>query len=56
MIELITSDDEDAAMYKAGLTASGCWDELDEYDRNAIIRYGRFLVEIIKQKECQTTE
>ncbi len=23
-------------MYQAGLTASGCWDEMDVYDRQAI--------------------
>ena len=56
MNELTTTDEEDVAMHQAGLTAHGCWSELDEYDRNAIIRYGRFLVEIMKEKECQTTE
>lgn len=25
-------------MYRAGLTASGCWDEMDEYDQMAIER------------------
>jgi hypothetical protein len=24
-------------MYQAGLTAQGCWDEMDEYDRTATI-------------------
>lgn len=23
-------------MYESGLTAQGCWDEMDEYDRKAI--------------------
>ena len=27
----------DNLMYEAGLTAQGCWDEMDEYDRNAIL-------------------
>lgn len=30
-------------MYEAGLTADGCWDELDEYDRKAIVRYGKLV-------------
>lgn len=25
-------------LYKAGLTAQGCWDELDDYARDGIIR------------------
>lgn len=25
-------------LYKAGLTAQGCWDELDEYAREGIVR------------------
>lgn len=34
-------------MYKSGLTASGCWDQLDEYDRKAIEKFGELIV-----KEC----
>ena len=34
-------------MYKSGLTASGCWDQLDEYDRKAIEKFGALIV-----KEC----
>jgi hypothetical protein len=30
-------------MYQAGLTASGCWDEMDDYDHQAIEK----LVELI---------
>jgi hypothetical protein len=30
-------------MYRAGLTADGCWDQLDQYDRDAIVR----LVELV---------
>ena len=26
----------DELMYKSGLTASGCWDNLDDYDKKAI--------------------
>ncbi len=34
-------------MYRAGLTAQGCWDELDDYDRNAIETFAQLIV-----KEC----
>ena len=37
----------DDLMYQAGLTASGCWDEMDEYDRAAIIKFANLIV-----KEC----
>ena len=33
--------------YHSGLVAQGCWDELDEYDREAIQRFGELIV-----KEC----
>ena len=31
-------------MYHAGLTASGCWDEMDAYDRKAIIKFSQLIV------------
>ena len=31
-------------MYYSGLTASGCWDQLDEYDRKAIEKFGELIV------------
>ena len=30
--------------YDSGLVAQGCWDELDEYDREAIRRFGELIV------------
>jgi hypothetical protein len=33
--------------YDSGLVAQGCWNELDEYDRAAIVRFGELIV-----KEC----
>jgi hypothetical protein len=27
----------DDLMYEAGLTAQGCWDEMDDYDKEAIL-------------------
>jgi len=37
----------DDLMYKSGLTASGCWDQLDSYDKEAIEKFGRLII-----KEC----
>lgn len=34
-------------MYRAGLTASGCWDNMDDYDRKAIEKFAELIV-----KEC----
>ena len=33
--------------YQSGLVAQGCWNELDEYDREAIMQFGDLIV-----KEC----
>jgi TRAP-type C4-dicarboxylate transport system substrate-binding protein len=42
-------------MYHAGLTAQGCWDELDDYDREAIVKFGKLIVQdciqVIHQQE-----
>jgi hypothetical protein len=32
-------------MYQAGLTAQGSWDLLDQYDREAILKFGQLVVE-----------
>lgn len=37
----------DDLMYQAGLTASGCWDEMDEYDQKAIMMFAKLIV-----KDC----
>lgn len=37
-------------MYHAGLTASGCWDEMDDYDRKAIEKFAELIV-----KECENS-
>ena len=34
-------------MYKSGLTASGCWDQMDSYDKEAIENFGKLII-----KEC----
>jgi len=36
-------------MYHAGLTATGSWDEMDKYDRVAIMKFAELIVE-----ECAT--
>jgi len=35
------------AMYDAGLTAQGCWDEMDSYAHKAIIKFAELIV-----REC----
>lgn len=34
-------------MYRAGLTAQGCWDKLDAYDKQAMEKFAHLIV-----KEC----
>jgi len=31
-------------MYESGLTAQGCWDELDDYTKEAIVRFAELLL------------
>lgn len=46
----------DDIMYRAGLTAQGCWDQMDEYDKAAIITFGELIVEeciaVIREKRA----
>ena len=37
----------DKLMYHAGLTAQGCWDELDDYAREGIEKFAELIV-----REC----
>lgn len=32
-------------MYEAGLTASGCWDRMDEYDQKAIEKFAQLIIQ-----------
>jgi hypothetical protein len=32
-------------MYQSGLTASGCWDDMDDYAHNAIEKFAKLTVE-----------
>ena len=34
-------------LYSSGLTAQGCWDQLDDYTKDAILRYGELVI-----REC----
>jgi hypothetical protein len=43
--EKILTDSMERLMYQSGLTASGCWDEMDEYDQKAIMKFARLVVE-----------
>lgn len=31
-------------LYQSGITAQGCWDKMDEYDRDAILRFGKLVI------------
>jgi hypothetical protein len=37
----------DELMYRSGLTAQGCWDNMDEYDRTAVLKFAELIV-----REC----
>ena len=37
-------------MYHAGLTAQGCWDEMDDYAREAILKLAKLIVRECAQK------
>jgi hypothetical protein len=32
-------------LYESGLTADGCWNELDDYAREAILRFAQLLIQ-----------
>ena len=36
-------------MYEAGLAADGCWNHMDQYDRDAVIRLSTMIVERCSQ-------
>ena len=47
-------------MYLAGLTAQGCWDKLDDYDRTAIEKFAELIVQecakiadVADENECE---
>jgi hypothetical protein len=37
-------------MYESGLTAQGCWDELDDYAKEAIERFAKLLFQKAQQE------
>lgn len=37
----------DSLMYHSGLTAQGCWDQFDNYDQQAILKFAELII-----KEC----
>lgn len=36
-------------MYRAGLTAQGCWDKFDEYDKQALNKFAELIVKEMLQ-------
>lgn len=43
-MSLTDQDKFDQQLYASGLTAQGCWDELDDYAKCAILRFGELIV------------
>ena len=41
------NDRFESLMYHAGMTAQGCWDEMDSYQREAVERFAELIV-----REC----
>lgn len=37
----------DELLYESGLTAQGCWDQMDSYDQEAILKFARLTI-----REC----
>ena len=50
----------DDLMYQAGLTAQGCWDEMDAYDREAVMKLAELIVrecaESLWTEECYNSD
>ena len=46
----------DDLMYQAGLTASGSWDQMDEYDQVAVMRFAELIVRECNRYACGTWE
>ena len=40
-------------MYRAGLTAQGCWDSMDQYDREAIEKFAELIIEEERMMACE---
>lgn len=38
------TDKFDKQIYESGLIAQGCWDELDDYAKEAIVKFGELIV------------
>jgi hypothetical protein len=43
------NDKLEELMYHAGLTAQGCWDNIDDYDRKAIEKFAELIVKEMLQ-------
>lgn len=49
MVDTYTIPRLEELMYHAGLTAQGCWDNMDEYNRQAILKFAQLII-----AECTT--
>ena len=39
------NDKLDDLMYQAGLTAQGCWDQMDKYDRTSVLKFAELIIQ-----------
>lgn len=50
----VMNDKIEHCLYESGLTAQGCWDELDDYAKQSILRFAELIVqETIKEMASQ---
>ena len=43
----------DDLLYESGLTAQGCWDELDNYTKECIMKFGQIVVNETIKELCE---
>ena len=44
-MEVFMNEHINDLMYRAGLTAQGCWDSMDDYDRDAILKFAELIIQ-----------
>ena len=44
-MEVFMNEQINDLMYRAGLTAQGCWDSMDDYDRDAILKFAELIIQ-----------
>ena len=47
---MVNDEQLEDLMYRAGLTAQGCWDSMDQYDREAIMDFAKLVAAAEREK------